>query len=170
MQPPQHGDAGAVRRRWVPATAPQDAGVLVHGPLLLAQAPGVSIRLEHVRAHRDGVMLHLLLHASGVHAEAAKRQMIDKPREPLDPDGGRADLGSQLVLHVELNDLSDRVHHQQRGGHYSEDSTGEAHFTMDADYWIDELPHDGRMRLTTSWVQVGLPEASTLLMLDLPDR
>lgn len=147
-------------RRWVPAVPPQDAGVLAHGPLVFGQAPGITVGLHHVQAHEHGVMLHVLLRANGVPAEAAKRQMIDKPNEPLDPDGAKADLGSRPVLHVELNDLSDEVHPQRWRTGYGDDR-----FEVEARYWISELPGDGRLQVTTSWAQAGLPRTSTVLVL-----
>ena len=158
-------------RRWVPTIVPDDVGVPVHGPLLLSQAPGITAALAHVQAHTDpaGLMLHLHLSATGVHAEAAKRQMLDKPCEPLDPGGAKAEQGSEPVLHVQLNDLADRVPIKQASVRTHEDSaTGELHFSLEANYWIGELPEDRQVRVSTSWPQTGLPEVEHLLVLALP--
>jgi hypothetical protein len=159
-----------VPRRWVPTIAPDDAGVPVHGPLLLSQAPGISAALADVRAHADpvGLMLQLDLDADGVHAEAAARQMLDQPREPLDAGGAKAEQGSEPVLHVELNDLADRVPTKQSSVRTHEDSaTGEFRFSLQASYWIGELPEDRRVRVTISWLQAGLPEMEHVLVLAL---
>ncbi|MCI2238027.1 hypothetical protein MO973_38220 [Paenibacillus sp. TRM 82003] len=61
-----------------------------HGPLLLSEAPGIRAELDHVQthAHPAGLVLHLDLPADGVPAEAAQRQLLDQPREPLDAEGG----------------------------------------------------------------------------------
>ena len=140
-------------RRWVPAIPPEDTGVPVHGPLLLAQAPGIRAELDHVQAHAQpaGLMLHLKLHADGIHAEAAKRQLLEGPRQALDPAGGKP-VGSQPVLRVKLNDLADQVHPKTSSTHgYEDAATGEAHFAMEASYWIDELPAGGRVHLSVTW-------------------
>ncbi|NAZ84990.1 hypothetical protein [Kineococcus indalonis] len=159
-------------RRWVPATAPLDAGVLVHGPVLLSHAPGIRAELDHVRAHARpaGLVLHLRLHAEGVHAEAARREVVDGPRQPLDPDGGKA-AGSELVLRVAVGDLADQVHATTSSTRTREDSaTGEVRFTVEARYWIDELPADGRAHVSVAWPQAGLPGATHTLVLALPTR
>ncbi|WP_432534897.1 hypothetical protein [Kineococcus arenarius] len=155
-------------RRWVPAIPPDDTGVQAHGPLLLSEAPGIRAELDHVQAHAHpaGLMLHLNLHADGVPAQAAQRQLLDQPREPLDPAGGTADLGSQPVLHVTINDLADQVHAKQRSVRTHQDkSTGEVRLAMHARYWIAELPADAQVRLSISWPRAGLPHAEHTLTL-----
>lgn len=158
-------------RRWVPTTVPDDAGVRVHGPLLLSQAPGIGAALARVQAHADpvGLTLHVHLSAHGVHAEAAKRQMLDKPREPLDRGGAKAEQGSEPVLHVQLNDLADRVPLKESSVRTHEDTaTGEVHFSLEASYWIGELPEDRRVRVNSSWLQAGLPEVEHVLVFARP--
>ncbi|NAZ81886.1 hypothetical protein GTR02_08645 [Kineococcus sp. R8] len=155
----------------MPTIVPNDVGVAVHGPLLLSQAPGIRVALSHVQAHAHpvGVMLHLHLSADGVQAEAAKRQMVDKPREPLDPAGAKADYGSEPVLHVQLNDLADRVPFKSCSVSTHDDPvSGDVHVDLEASYWIGELPADGRVRVRTSWPQAGLPHVEHLLVLELP--
>ncbi|WP_432548637.1 hypothetical protein [Kineococcus sp. SYSU DK004] len=157
-------------RRWVPAIAPDDVGIPAHGPLLLSHATGIRAELDHVQAHARpaGLMLHLRVHADGVHAEAARRQVIDGPRQALDPAGGGVP-GSEPVLRVALNDLSDQVQAKTVSTHTFEDTaTGEVHFAMEASYWVDELPADSRMHLNITWPQAGLPETAHTIVLTLP--
>ncbi|WP_337063127.1 hypothetical protein [Kineococcus sp. G2] len=156
-------------RRWVPAIPPDDTGVLVHGPLLLSQEPGIRAELDHVQAHGQpaGLMLHLHLH---LHAETAARHLPAGPRVDSNSVGVGAE-GSKPVLRVALNDLADQVHPKTYSTRTFEDTaTGEARLTMQVSYWIDELPADGRAHLSISWPQAGLPETARTLVLALPDR
>ncbi|WP_432496781.1 hypothetical protein [Kineococcus gypseus] len=166
-----------MKRRWVPAPAPRDAGARVHGPLLLGEAPGIRAELDHVQAHAEpaGLALHVLVRAEGVQAEAARRQVSAEFREPLDPAGGRPDLGSRPVLRVAIGDLDDEVHPAPWAVRTHEDrATGEVRFSMEGRCWVDELPADGRVRVSVSWRQAGLPESHRTLVLpvggpDVPD-
>ncbi|NYD23306.1 hypothetical protein [Kineococcus aurantiacus] len=157
-------------RRWVPAIAPDDTGVPAHGPLLLSQASGIRAELDHVQAHARpaGLMLHLRLHADGPRAETARWQMIDGPRQKLDPAGGKPP-GSEPVLRVALNDLADQVHAKTTSMHTFEDTTtNEVRFVLESSYWINELPVDGRMHVSFTWPQTGLSDAAHTLVLTLP--
>ncbi|WP_432482916.1 hypothetical protein [Kineococcus esterisolvens] len=157
-------------RRWVPAIPPSDAGAAVHGPLLLSQAPGIRAELDHVQAHAQpaGLMLHL--RADGTRTQSTPRHLLDDPRADASSVGG-GPAGSKPVLRVALNDLADQVQPKTSSIRTFEDTaTGEARFTMEASYWIDEVPADGRVHLTISWPRAGLPEAAHTLVLALPSH
>ncbi|WP_432522833.1 hypothetical protein [Kineococcus sp. SYSU DK006] len=150
-----------------------DTGVLVHSPLLLSQAPGIHAALTRLLAHTDppGLMLHLHVSAHDVHAEAAKRQTIDKPRRYLDADSGDggAEQGSQPELHVRFDDFADQVPVEDRSIRTFEGTrTGEVRFSWETTHWIGELPTDGQIHLRIRWPQAGLPHAEHTLVLALP--
>ncbi|WP_432522815.1 hypothetical protein [Kineococcus sp. SYSU DK006] len=141
-----------MRPAGVPAEPPHDVGTTVHGPLLLTRGPGISAELHHVQAHATGLMLHLVLRASGIHAEAAKRQLTPRRQAPLAPDDREADAGSQPVLHIEVNGTTHRLPPQLSNAHGDDDS-----LEMDAQLWIDERPSDGRVAVSAEWPRAGLP-------------
>ena len=147
-----------MRRRRQPAAPPEDAGVLAHGPVLLSRGPGTSAELHHLQAHARGLMLHLVLRADGVYAEAAKRQLM--PRRTAAPDVASPAVaaGSQPLLHIEMDDLADQVPLQQSGAHGTDDS-----FEMEARFWISELPRDGRVAVAVQWPRAGLPLGGAVL-------
>ncbi|MEW1960117.1 hypothetical protein [Kineococcus sp. NPDC059986] len=145
--------------RWPPAVEPEDLGAVVHGPVVLARAPGIVAALRCVFAHSDGLSLPFVLRAEGVQAEAALRQ---SQWGGVDEDGPQG--WSEPVLAVRVGDQEGFADPSQSTG-----SGGEDAYDLDANFWIDVLPDqsagDCRLELTVSWPQAGLPETTTVLTL-----
>ena len=143
--------------RWPAAVPPDELGAVVHGPVLLARAPGIAAGLRCVFAHPGGLRLPFVLRASGVQAEAAGRRTFRRPHE----ETGGGDPWSGVTLHVEVDGvagIADAANQESSG---SADA-----FTLESTYWIDRLPRDGRLRLTVAWEQAGLAGTTTELRLD----
>lgn len=141
--------------RWPPGMPPEELGAVVHGPVLLSRAPGIVAGLRCVVAHPGRLLLPLVVRAEGVQAEAAGRQTFHDGL-PLGEVGG-----SQPQLHVTVDEMSgyaDASATQCSGG-------GDA-FSLDADYWITHHPRDGRLHVSIAWPEAGLPETSTVLVLE----
>lgn len=68
-------------------------------------------------------------------------------------------------MHIDVDDGSGGA-----DASHSSSSGGDGSNFMDADFWVDRIPADGRLGLTVSWLQAGLPEARTVLALDGLDR
>ncbi|WP_432571277.1 hypothetical protein [Kineococcus sp. SYSU DK005] len=150
--------------RWPPAAPPDELGAVVHGPVVLARATGIVAGLRCVFAHTGGLLLPFVLRARGVQAEAACRQTFGHLREP-GPDGGGAVSWSLPQVHVEVDGLAGFA--DSSGG---PSSGGDDDFEMQARYWIDRLPRDGRLGIGVAWPRAGLPESRTVLELgDLGD-
>jgi hypothetical protein len=64
--------------RWAGGFIPAELGVIVHGPRILGRADGIAAGLRCIFAHTGGLHLVVALHATGVQAEAANRQSIDR--------------------------------------------------------------------------------------------
>ncbi|GAB4079428.1 hypothetical protein GCU67_03425 [Modestobacter muralis] len=150
------------RLRWPSAPTPRDElGVVVHGPVVLARSPGITAALRHVLAHPDGLHLPLVVRADGVQAEAAGRE-LDRHRVTAPARGAvGTDPWTGLLLTVGA-DGEERTADPGR----SHSSARPDSFESETSYWIGRLPADGRLRLTVSWPQAGLAEATTVLQLD----
>ncbi|NAZ74316.1 hypothetical protein GTQ99_02600 [Kineococcus sp. T13] len=146
--------------RWPPTVPPDELGAVVHGPVILARATGIVAGLRCVFAHTTGLLLPFVLRAEGVQAEAASRQVFGHIHEPInDPHDTRS--WSLPQVHVEVNDQAGFA--DSSGG---PSSGGDDDFEMQARYWIDELPRDGRLSITVAWPQAGLSQTRTTLVLD----
>lgn len=155
-------DRGVRAHRWPPAVEPEDLGAVVHGPVVLARAPGIVAALRCVFAHPTGLSLPFVLRAEGVQAEAAGRQ---SRWGGVDEDGPQG--WSEPVLAVRVGGHEGFVDASQASGSGSDDA-----YDLDATYWVDVLPEDvagpsgdPRLELTVSWPQAGLPETTTVLTL-----
>jgi hypothetical protein len=145
------------RHRWAAAGPPDELGVVVHGPVLLARSPGIAAGLRCVYAHPGGLRLPLVLRAAGVQAEAAGRTTLPRFRD----DAGDREPWSGPTLDVEVDGI--------RGvaDAANQESSGNADdFSLEGTFWIDRLPRDGRLRLTVAWPEAGLAENTTVLALD----
>ncbi|NAZ74313.1 hypothetical protein GTQ99_02585 [Kineococcus sp. T13] len=156
-------DAESMHHHWQLEPPPEDVGVLAHGRMPLSRGQGISAELHHLQAHAQGLMLHLVLRADGVYAEAAKRQLTPRPMMPRrdaapDGDGPTAAADSSPLLHIEVNDLVEQVPPQRSEAHGTNDA-----FEMQAQFWIGELPRDGRVAVAVQWPQAGLPLGGTVL-------
>ena len=146
--------------RWSPATPPDELGAVVHGPVILARATGIVAGLRCVFAHTTGLLLPFVLRAEAVQAEAASRQAFGHIHEPItDPDDTRS--WSLPQVHVAVNDQAGFA--DSSGG---PTSGGDDDFEMQARFWIDEIPRDGRLGITVAWPQAGLPQTRTVLHLE----
>ncbi|MFD0483021.1 hypothetical protein ACFQ46_10480 [Kineococcus sp. GCM10028916] len=143
--------------RWPPAVEPDELGAGVHGPVVLARSPGIVAGLRCVFAYTDGVSLPFVLRAEGVQAEAANRQSFSG-QTSLDEIG--PGTSSWPSVAVQIGDHEGLVDASQAGGSSSDDV-----YDLDANFWIDALPADGRVVVTVSWVQAGLAESRTELRL-----
>ncbi|WP_380158013.1 hypothetical protein [Kineococcus sp. R86509] len=143
--------------RWPPAVEPDELGAIVHGPVVLARSPGVVAALRCVFAHTGGLSLPFVLRAEGVQAEAANRQSTSH-RLALEDIGPGTFSEPRVVVRVgEAEGLADASQATSSGGDDAYD--------LDANFWIDALPTDGRIVVTVSWVQAGLAESRTELRL-----
>jgi hypothetical protein len=148
------------RHRWPAGVVPDELGVVVHGPVVLARSPGIAVGLRCVFAHPDGLHLPLVLRARDLQAEAASRWSFPRGRRDDGPATG-SEPWSGLRLGIELNGRAGSVDAGR-----TTSSGGADTFGSEASYWVGELPGDGRLRLTVGWPQAGLAEASTGLQLD----
>ena len=89
------------RHRWAAAVPPDELGVVVHGPVLLARSPGIAAGLRCVYAHPGGLRLPLVLRAAGVQAEAAGRTTSPRFRD----DAGDREPWSGPTLDVEVDGI-----------------------------------------------------------------
>jgi len=135
-----------IRHRFPPAVEPDELGAVVHGPVVLARAPGIVAALRCVYAHTGGLSLRFVLRAEGVQAEAALRRHRESHAEPL--------------VVIEVGEVVGRADASQARMSASDDA-----FDLDANFWIDELPVENRLAVTVAWPQAGLPEARTELRL-----
>ncbi len=143
--------------RWPAAVEPEDLGAVVHGPVVLGRATGIVAGLRCVFAHRDGLSLPFVLRAEGVQAEAAARQSFSS-HLPLDESGPGS--WSEPVVAIGIGDHEGFADPSRSSGGGGEDS-----FALDASFWVDELPTDGKLTITVSWPQAGLPQTRTELAL-----
>lgn len=151
-------DRGVRAHRWPPAVEPEDLGAVVHGPVVLARAPGIVAALRCVFAHSAGLSLPFVLRAEGVQAEAALRQ---SRWGGIDEDGPQG--WSEPAVAVRVGGHEGFADASQASG-----SGGEDAYDLDANFWIDVLPDElsgNRLELTVSWPQAGLPETTTVLTL-----
>lgn len=148
------------RHRWPAGPVPDELGVVVHGPAVLARSPGIAVGLRCVFAHPTGLHLPLVVRARDVQAEAASRRTF--PRGPRDDEpASGTEPWSGLQVGIELNGRAGPVDAGR-----TTSSGGPDAFRSEVTCWIGELPGDGRLRLTVGWPQAGLTEASTVLELD----
>ena len=148
--------------RWPPGMPAAELGAIVHDPVILARATGIAAGLRCIFAHPGRLLLPLVVQANGVHAEAASRQTFPRERHATAASGGglSTKTGSDLQLLVAVNERWGFADASR-----SERSGGDDAFDMEAHYWIDEYPRDGRVHLRLAWPQAGLPETSTVLTL-----
>lgn len=143
--------------RWRVGTIPDELGVIVHGPVVLARASGIVVGLRCVFAHTGGLHLPFALRATGVQAEAAGRQTFRRSVALEDVGPGTS---SRPLLHIAVDDLSGEA--ISTGGISGSEDT----FAVDTSVWVDRVPTDGRVVLTVGWPQAGLPETRTVLLLE----
>ena len=142
------------RLRWSAQVPPEELGVVVHGPVVLARSPGIVAGLRCVFAHPGGLHLLVVLRAEGVQAEAAGRRTFPRP----DDAGHDPCTGPALVADVDGD--------SRPADPIGQESSGSAdHFSQRVAYWIGALPRDGRLQLTFGWPQAGLAETRTVLQL-----
>jgi hypothetical protein len=150
--------------RWNGAPPLGELGAVVHGPFVLGRGTGVAVAARCVFAHPGGLHLPIVMIASGVHAEAAQRQSGHEHRLPghePSPSPG----WSYLELRAEVNGRAGELL-----AFAATSASGEDRYVQEGDYWIEELPADGTLRLTAAWPQVGLPpSATTLTLAGLPE-
>lgn len=167
-----HSHAEAVtEHQWPAQLPPHELGAIAHGPLILAQAPGITAGLRCVYAHPSGLHLPLVLRASGEHIRDATAWNPGTLRRY--PSGSFAEREnsqhgytpySEPQLIVEVNGTRG-VATTTGALHASDDDQV---WARDAAYWIDDLPRDGLLRITLSWPQAGLPQTrSELTLTDL---
>lgn len=141
---------------------------MVHGAVLLAGSAerGVAAGLRCVFAHPGGLHLPIVVVASGIHAEAARRRQFlsavsagSRAREPVARDPLR-----DLTMVVRINGREGRV-----DAFRGEASASDERFHRQADCWIPELPADGRLTITTSWPEIGLTPVTVDLRCDSLD-
>jgi hypothetical protein len=152
--------------RWQGHHPPDELGAVVHGPRILAgsAAGGVLAGLRCIFAHPAGLHLPVVVAASGIYAEAAERRRAHHLGEAHARENAgeepavRTDPLRQLSLIVELNGRAGQAEPYQSQG-----SWGEDRYDQQADYWIPKLPADGKIGITASWPEIGLPEDSILL-------
>ena len=143
---------------------PDDLGAVVHGPVILARATGIVAGLRCVFGHSGGLLLPVVLHASGVQAEAAFRQTSSRRESMIqagEPDRGQAPSQSLPQVHVGVNERLGVADPSR-----STRSAGKDAFEMQANYWIGELPRDRQVRIGVAWPQAGLPQSQIVITLD----
>jgi hypothetical protein len=141
-------------RYWSENPRPDDLGVVVHGPAVVARAPGIAVAVRCVFARPDGLALDLMLRAHGVQADAAARQS-----GPVELTGRPEAAGSEPVLTITADETTALVQGPQSG------SAGDDHFSLDLQAWVDILPTDGRLTVTAGWPEAGLATGSAILTL-----
>lgn len=151
---------------------PDELGAVVHGPVILARANGIVAGLRCVFGHSGGLLLPVVLRATGVQAEAAFRQTSSRRGSMTragTTDSGQAPSQSLPQVHVEVNERSGIAESSSSTRSASKDA-----FEMQAHYWIGELPRDRHVRISVAWPQAGLPQSQIVITLDdledLPDR
>lgn len=136
-------------------------GAVVHGPVVLARAPGIAVGLRCVFGYPSGLMLPLVLRARGVQGEAARRVSLDPSPGPRYQDHGESDPWSGPQLSVEVEGRTRRIHPTQE-----ESSGGDDTFDLEATYWVDQLPRNGRLGLQIAWARAGLPLSTVTITLE----
>ncbi len=152
---------------------PDELGAVVHGPVILARANGIVAGLRCVFGHSGGLLLPVVLRATGVQAEAAFRQTSSRRRRSMTQagttDSGQAPSQSLPQVQVGVNERTGIAESSSSTRSASKDA-----FEMQAHYWIGELPRDRLVRISVAWPQAGLPQSQIVITLDdledLPDR
>lgn len=144
----------------MPAGPPEDAGVLVHGPKTLAQAPGITAELERVQAHAGGLVVHLRWQANDDPAETIRRLDAAHRATPVgqQPTGDAA--AAQPVVHVQVADLAGEVTPCQGHARSTEED-----YVLTSQYWLNGAPAGADMRLSVTWPATGLPASTADLHL-----
>jgi hypothetical protein len=144
--------------RWF-LTAPDDQlGVPVQGPVVLARSSEIIVAARAVLAYPSGLLLPIVLRASGTAATAAGRYALGIRSWASGPGPERRP--STLTVQAELNGalaIANPISADNAGG------TEE--FEYWGDHWLGQLPEDGRLRLMVSWADIGLSETTTTLTL-----
>lgn len=167
--------AGAVtQHQWPAQRPPHELGAIAHGPLILAHATGISAGLRCVFAHPQGLHLPLAFRAQGVRIHDATAWSYGKLRRY--PSGSF--VARQGTFRTQADEADSTPYSEPRvvvevnGISGLATTTGALHasdddhvWARDADYWIDELPHDALLRITLSWPQAGLSETRSDLTL-----
>ncbi|WP_432536214.1 hypothetical protein [Kineococcus arenarius] len=151
---------------WHAVRPPHDLGVIVHGPVILASAPDIAAGLRAVFAYPSGLHLLLTYRAVGERAVDAGSWSYGRVRRYPGPTADNPYTSPEL--HVTVNDSAGPAH---TSGHiFNSDDA----FSVNASYWISELPLDDRVLITLEWPYAGLPLTETVLTLqgldNLDDR
>ncbi|PPK92237.1 hypothetical protein CLV92_11699 [Kineococcus xinjiangensis] len=144
-------------------------GHIVHGPVVLARAPGAVIALRCIFAYPDGLKAWLVAHALDAASvtdpvamakasEAASRPGHTRHEELT--DGQPPPWPDDPSIHVSVNGRRRRLGVCERVDELAEPGSK----YVDCDLRIDELPTDGQVTFIVSWATV-LPETSTTLHL-----
>jgi hypothetical protein len=146
---------------WKPAGPPEDAGVLVHGPKTLAQAPGITAELERVQAHAGGLVVHLRWQANDDPAQTIRRLHAAHRATPVGqrPTGEAA--MAHPVVHVKVAGLAGEVTPCQGHARSTEED-----YVLTSRYWLNDAPAGAGMRLSVTWPATGLPASTTDVYLD----
>lgn len=146
---------------WTPSAPPDDPGVLVHGPQVLIREHTISAELDRVQAHHGGLAVHLRWHATGNSAatilvlEAARRAV------PVNQEPTGLAARARPSVHVSIGDLAGEPFSPQ-----SRASGSEGGYVATAQYWLNDAPASGVLRLTIAWPAVGVASSMTALRLD----
>ncbi|NAZ80980.1 hypothetical protein GTR02_04020 [Kineococcus sp. R8] len=138
----------------------------MHGPVVLARAPDIGAGLRAVFAYTSGLHLLLTFRAAGERAVDAGSWSYGRLRRYPGPTADNPYTAPEV--RVTVNDSSGPAHTSSHV-FISDDS-----FSVNASYWIDELPRDDRVLLSVEWPYAGLPRSETVLTLqgldDLDER
>ncbi len=135
--------------------------MLVHGPRTLAQAPGITAKLDRVQAHAGGLVVHLRWEASDAPAETIRRLDATRRATPVGQRPTGAAAMAHPVVYVEVAVLAGEVT-PCRG---RAEST-EKNYVRTSQYWLNDAPAGADMRLSVTWPSTGLPTSAADLHLD----
>lgn len=148
-----------IRHRWGALPPPEDLGAVVHGPVLLGRGERIAAGLRCVYAYPSGLNLPFVVRARGLGEEVVDRWASEPlAQDPVFPADHEPWSGIRFAVQVDdLTGPADPVGLAGQGG--LED------FDAEGSLWVGTLPLDGRVRITVSWAEAGLPETSTELVL-----
>jgi hypothetical protein len=145
-----------VTHYWPEDPSPDELGVVVHGPAIVARAPGIAVAVSCVFARPTGLSIGIVLRATGARAEAARRETSGP--DPFDESEGWPD-GSELIVTFGVDGTVGIGQPREIG------SSTEGYLAIDMQTWVDALPSSGQLTVTAAWSQAGLPEGGTTLTL-----